>query len=440
MTDLPPGWEWATLDEIAVWSSGGTPKASNPSYYGGSIPWAVIGDLNDGVATKTASCITQDGLYNSSAKIAPAGAVLMAMYGSIGKLGIAGIPMATNQAIAFARDISVDANYLFWYLMSQRQNFQRSGKGAAQKNISQAIIREWPIPIAPLAEQRRIVAALEDHLSRIDAGRQLLDANDQRLARLSKRIIVDAVPIPGPSNWRIATVADAGTVDLGRQRHPDWHTGQYMKPYLRVANVFEDEIDTSDLMEMNFPPEVFERFLLREGDILLNEGQSPEFLGRPAMYRGVPGNVAFTNSLLRFRSSSDVDPEWALLVFRRHMHAGRFIKEVRITTNIAHLSAGRFKAIEFPIAPLPEQRRIVSAVRDQLTEIAKMRDDLHHACVQATALRQSLLRQAFSGRLIPQDPDAEPASVLLERIHAERAARPKTKRTRQTTKQKDALL
>lgn len=206
-----------------------------------------------------------------------------------------------------------------------------------------------------------------------------------------------------------------------------------MRPYLRVANVFEDYIDLSDVMEMDFPPEVFEKYRLVEGDILLNEGQSPEYLGRPAMYRGHPKDIAFTNSLLRFRAGPEVDPEWALLVFRRHMHAGRFMREVRITTNIAHLSAGRFKEVEFPLPPLPEQKRIVSETKDRLAEIARLSSAIDRTKGKLHVLRQSLFTDAFCGHLVPQDPNDEPASVLLERIRAERAAQGKPKRARRST-------
>jgi EcoEI R protein C-terminal/Type I restriction modification DNA specificity domain len=209
------------------------------------------------------------------------------------------------------------------------------GTTAGQAGISGRELRNVPIPLPPLAEQRRIVEALEDHLSRLDVAQRAVKTNLRRTTLLAKRIITESVPIPGPPHWTTATVADAGSVDLGRQRHPDWHNGPNMRPYLRVANVFEDRIDIGDLMEMDFSDELFERFQLSKGEILLNEGQSPEYLGRPAMYRGVPEKVAFTNSLLRFRANDNVDPEWALLVFRRHMHAGRFVREVRITTNIA---------------------------------------------------------------------------------------------------------
>ena len=94
-------WERAALGTLGEWGSGGTPLRSEPTYYGGSIPWLVIGDLNDGVVTSASTCISENGLANSSARILPKDVLLVAMYGSIGKLGITGIECATNQAIAF---------------------------------------------------------------------------------------------------------------------------------------------------------------------------------------------------------------------------------------------------------------------------------------------------------------------------------------------------
>src|SRR4051812_49996099 len=117
--ELPRGWVWSEFDEIASWSSGGTPKTSVSSYYGGAIPWAVIGDLTDGLVTTTDAKLTEEGLRSSSAKVVPAGTVLVAMYGaSIGRAGVAGHPMATNQAIACAQLYpGFEPLYLFWYLL-----------------------------------------------------------------------------------------------------------------------------------------------------------------------------------------------------------------------------------------------------------------------------------------------------------------------------------
>lgn len=184
-----------------------------------------------------------------------------------------------------------------------------------------------------------------------------------------------------PAGWYWTTVEQAGRLQLGRQRAPKHHEGPHMRPYLRVANVFEDRIDKSDVMSMNFEPEEFERYRLHPGDILLNEGQTPDLLGRPAMYEGGPADCAFTNSLIRFQAGVGVLPGWALLVFRAHMHSGRFKRESRITTNIAHLSAARLKGVEFPVPPLDKQRQLVS-------ELAVSEGFLRSVEVQLGALRR----------------------------------------------------
>jgi type I restriction enzyme S subunit len=216
-----------------------------------------------------------------------------------------------------------------------------------------------------------------------------------------------------PPSWAWSTVTEVGDVQLGRQRAPRYHTGASMRPYLRVANVFEDRIDTSDVMSMHFEPEEFERYRLAPGDILLNEGQSPELLGRPALYRGTPADVAFTNSLIRFRAYSGIEPEWALIVFRYYMRSGRFTREARITTNIAHLSANRFKTVEFPVPPLEEQQRIVAVLKERLSELDRANGEMVPLGQHLERLEEGVIHAAGLGRLLPATPSATPADVHL---------------------------
>lgn len=162
-----------TLGEIAVWGSGGTPKRGITEYFGDGIPWLSIADLNDGVVASARESLTHAGVANSSAKIVPAGTIFIAMYGSIGKLGIAGTAMATSQAIAFAKpnDDVVDRRFLFHFLLAERPKLQALGRGGTQMNIGQADLKAWPIPLPPLPEQRRIAAIL-DHADALRAKRR----------------------------------------------------------------------------------------------------------------------------------------------------------------------------------------------------------------------------------------------------------------------------
>lgn len=185
---------WTTLGEVARWGSGGTPSAGDASFYGGDIPWAVIGDLNDGKVTSTAKTITLKGLENSSSKLVPEGAILIAMYGSIGKLGIASMPLATNQAIAFAIPHLnvVDRDYLFWQLMYERPKFVNEGKGATQQNISQTLLKSWRVFLPPIDEQREAVQSIESALANIESAASAIEYSERQLKNLRRAALRDA--------------------------------------------------------------------------------------------------------------------------------------------------------------------------------------------------------------------------------------------------------
>lgn len=226
-----------------------------------------------------------------------------------------------------------------------------------------------------------------------------------------------------PPEWTWTRVSVAGRVQLGRQRSPQFHSGENMVPYLRVANVFEERIDVSDVMAMHFSKADESTYRLEPKDILLNEGQSLDLVGRPAMYRGELERACFTNTLVRFQAASGVVPEFALLVFLHYMHSGRFRKIAKITTNIAHLGAERFSDLPFPLPPIDEQMQIVSSYASIIENVEAQRREIELSLKRATAQRKNLLKAAFSGQLVPQDPNDEPASALLARIRAEREMR-----------------
>jgi type I restriction enzyme S subunit len=302
------------------------------------------------------------------------------------------------------------------------KQISEAASGIALQNVNASKIAKIRVPVAPVEEQQRIVDAIEEHLTRIDATGVWLSSAAKRASALEKAIITEAsATLSPPEHWQVVTVGEAGDVSLGLQRSPKRHSGPSMRPYLRVANVYEDRIDGSDVMSMDMSDAEWTRFKLHDGDVLLNEGQSPQFLGRPAIYRGEPPDVAFTNSLIRFRPHNDIDPEWALLVFRSHLHNRRFMRESQITTNIAHLAAGRFKTIEFPIPPREEQAERIGRTRRALDACKRLEGDIAVGRRREKLLTASVLARAFSGKLVAQDPDDEPASSLLDRIRRDRS-------------------
>jgi|688.fasta_scaffold126589_3 type I restriction enzyme S subunit len=170
ISGFPKTWRLKTLSEVADWTSGGTPSSKDSELYGGDIPWIVIGDLTEGIVLETEKKITQKGLDSSSAKKLPVGTVMVAMYGaSIGRTGVMGKEMTTNQAIAcgIPKSEEILGRYLLYFLQSQKNEFIAAGKGGAQPNISQGVVKSWRIPLPPLDEQLAIINEIDGQLEHL---------------------------------------------------------------------------------------------------------------------------------------------------------------------------------------------------------------------------------------------------------------------------------
>ena len=167
---IPDSWEWVRLGSIGDWGSGATPSRTHPEYYGGNIPWLKTGDLNDEYIKSVSEFITDLAFEKTSVRLNPVGSVLIAMYGAtIGKLGILSIPATTNQACCACLPYSDFFNeYLFYFLMSQKQAFIKRGEGGAQPNISKEKIINTLMPVPPVEEQHRIIKKLKILLSVIE--------------------------------------------------------------------------------------------------------------------------------------------------------------------------------------------------------------------------------------------------------------------------------
>lgn len=398
--------------------------------------------------------LSQKGFDSCSARLMPAGAVLLSSRAPVGYSVVASNQLCTNQGFKsfVLKDDQLIPEYLRYYLSASKQYLESEASGTTFLELSGARAEQLLFPIAPRDEQVRIVSKIDQLFSRIEEGERALERVQTLVERYRQSVLKAAVtgeltrewreqlqgqlesgeallqrilkvrrelgdgkkrkfkepariaggPLPPcPAGWAWASVEQAGEVRLGRQRAPQHQSGDHMRPYLRVANVYEDRLDLSDVKEMNFTPEEFETYALRPGDLLLNEGQSPELVGRPAMYRGEVAGCCYQKTLLRFRAHSGVLPEFALMVFRSYLHSGRFRRSASITTSIAHLAAERFVGIEFPLPSEAEQAQIVDVATSKLSEIEHLAQDLATQREAAARLRQSVLGAAFCGTLAP---------------------------------------
>lgn len=202
--------KYIRLDQLARTTSGGTPSRGNRAYYGGAIPWLKSGELTDGNVSSAEESITQLGLESSSSKLLPAGTLLIAMYGAtVGKLGILNFPAATNQAIcAITPNDQLERDYLFYWLLSIRNQLIKTSFGGAQPNISQTVIQELMVPWVPAAKQISISTQLRKQLAEVETARIALKIQREELTKLANAIIANSISKRSVKSHLLGTVLE----------------------------------------------------------------------------------------------------------------------------------------------------------------------------------------------------------------------------------------
>ncbi|MBR4876393.1 MAG: restriction endonuclease subunit S, partial [Rhodocyclaceae bacterium] len=293
----------------------------------------------------------------------------------------------------------LDRDYTFYWLLGIRNRLIETSFGGAQPNISQTVIRNLEIPWVPVPEQRRIAARLKAQLVEVDSARQAVQAGlrdadtlRQRLLHHAFDALADAPSVP----LRDAADIVAG-ITLGRKTK---ETELINVPYMRVANVKDGELDTSDMKTVLATKREIEKLTLRDGDLLLTEGGDPDKLGRGACWRNQLPLCIHQNHIFRVRLPSDIyDPDFVSFQVGSPYGKAYFFAHAKKTTGIATINQGVLGAFPLLSPPLAEQRRIAAALKAQLAEADTLRTALQNQQRDLEALPQRILAQAFDGSM-----------------------------------------
>ncbi|KAB4268179.1 MULTISPECIES: restriction endonuclease subunit S [Bacteroides] len=400
--EVPDNWVWMTLGEVGTWQSGGTPSRSNKTYYGGNIPWLKTGDLNDGLISDIPESITEEAVANSSAKINPAGSVLIAMYGAtIGKLGILTFPATTNQACCACIEFNaITQLYLFYFLLSQRNGFIAKGGGGAQPNISKEIIVNTFIPLPPLSEQQRIVMEIEKWFALIDQVEQgkadlqntikqtkskILDLaihgklvpqdpNDEPAIKLLKRINPDFTPCDNghsrklPQGWYSVTANDVcsiiGGVSYNKADIQD--TGIRV---LRGGNIQNGKvIDCFDDVFISLSYQNNDNQVQRGDIIVVASTGSQTLIGKTGFAdRDIPKTQI--GAFLRIvRPKQKTLSPYIRLIFQTDAYKD-YIRNVAKGSNINNVKNAHLQNFQICLPPLEEQQRIVQKIEELFSSL-----------------------------------------------------------------------
>jgi type I restriction enzyme S subunit len=364
---------------------------------------------------------------------------------------------------------ALDPRYLFFFVNSQKfiGNLLPLQRGNSPPAVLDSDIKAQPIPIAPLNEQRRIVTRIEDLFVDIEEGeaslrraRQGLDTwrrallkaavtgeltRDWREANRPAETGVDllaricaeresacpnrsrgrrgtaAEPLDIsvlrqlPEGWVWARLHELGDVTGGLTKNPDREGFPNKLPYLRVANVQMGRLDLTEVTEIGIRPEEQARLLLKDNDLLIVEGNgSVDQIGRCALWSGEIQPCLHQNHIIKVRFSEPILSSWALR-WLLSPYGREAIETVASSTSGLHtLSISKIQNLPIPVPPREEAFIALTVVEEQLAAASDAESHSKKLTGDRIALRRAILKAAFEGRLVPQDPNDEPASVLLD--------------------------
>lgn len=374
--------------------------------------------------------------------------------------------------------------------------------GTTRLKLNQTRMRQIPIPLAPVSEQKRIVAEIEKQFSRLDKAVENLKQVKANLKRYKASVLKSAVEGKLTEEWRkanpCAEPADKLLERISIERRKTWEAAELAKmeakgkapkndkwknrykdveppievdlpyipeewrwvrldtvaeikggitkdrkrvlksaielPYLRVANVQRGYLDLEHIKYIQISEEKIPDFLLEEGDILFNEGGDIDKLGRGWIWEGQIERCTFQNHVFRARLYvNEIQQKW-ISWFSNTFGQRYFMAEGKQTTNLASINKTMLSAFPVPLPPIDEQSELIRQIEKKYSIIEKIENDLDDRFTMAENLRRSILKKAFTGKLVPQDPNDEPASVLLQKIKDEIAEIKKAPKKRKQKK------
>lgn len=413
MTNLPENWTICKLEDCLSITMGQSPNSNSYNenriglpFYQGS---ADFGELYP-ISRKWCS---------APIKIAEKNDVLLSIRAPVGHLNICYEKSCIGRGLsALHGKGNISNHFVFFLLKNLQQTLHENSTGTTFLAITGERLKNISIPLPPLAEQGRIAAKIEELFAGIDAGVENLKSVKNQIALYRQSVLKSAFNI---KNAVIQKASEIGEVSLGRQRSPKNISKFYPTKYIRAANISENGIDVSDILDMEFLPYEKEKYLLKQNDILLSEASgSPNHVGKPAIWNNEIDDCCFQNTVIRHRLFGN-HPKYVFW-FYKYLYLSSFFAKLAGGVGINHIGSTKFSNIKIPIPSLDEQKRIVAEIESRFERADALETAVDRALNDAEKLKQAVLKKAFSGELVPQNPDDEPASVLLDRIRAARAS------------------
>lgn len=432
---LPENWCWVRLYSLAhIISKGTTPKGGKDAYVEKGIRFLRIENINEdgSISHENIKHITEEmhtGFLRRS--ILCKDDILISIAGTLGKTGIVGeadLPLNTNQAISFVRLIR--GNLLPQYIKMSIDNPKTQDMLISQTkvtsipNLTLEIIGNCAIPLAPLAEQQRIVDRIESLFAKLDEAKEkaqaVVDSFETRKAAILHKAFTGELTAKWREehgvrmeSWEKKSVGELCiSLKYGTAKKSD-ASGNVV--VLRMGNLQQGEIDWSDLAYSNDPDDI-EKYKLFPGDVLFNRTNSAALVGKTAIYRGEHPAI-YAGYLIKLDYDHDKIIGDYLNYALNTLDAKKYCNSVKTDgVNQSNINAKKIGAYSFNVPSIPEQEKIVSAIQKLLSKEQQTKEAAEIVLDQIELMKKSILARAFRGELGTNDPSEESAVELLKEI------------------------
>ncbi len=427
MSDLPGGWEAATVGEIATVQLG---RQRSPKNHTGPHMRPYLRSANvtwNGIDVADVKEMNFDPDEAAVFELRDGDILLNEASGSPGEVGKPAVWRNEIRGACFqntllrVRSAEMDEGYLYWYFYfaAFTGRFGEAGRGVNIRHLGKQGLASFRIPVPPLPEQRRIAAAIEGHFSRLNAALRSLRLASRREKALSRSILSAA----NDRAWPEVALGDllddieAGKSfkTPGRPAEPDeWGV---IKVSAMTWGMF-DENENKAVLDVD---RINPRYQIERGDLLLSRANTSELVGAAVLVGDRRDRLLLSDKSMRLITKPEVDRRWLRYCLGSPaLRAQMSAVATGTSDSMRNISQAKVRALRVRVPTPSAQTEIADRISERLATATRLSNELELAARRLSALRRSILAAAFSGRLVAQDPSDEPVSVLLERIEAER--------------------
>lgn len=459
---IPPDWNWRRAKDFAKVVGGGTPKnAKDPANYAeDGTPWITPADLS-GYSQPTigrgARSLSETGFGRSSAKLLPAGTVLVSSRAPVGYCAVASNDVSTNQGFrSLVLDGSVDPFFLRYYVLASRGYLEDNASGTTFKELPGKVLEQLLFPIPPIETQKHIVARIDELFTELDNGEAALERARDDLDIYRKSLLKAAVTGELTADWRAANPPQETGEQLLQRilagHRSRWETRtrnngkRYKEPravdqnnlpalpeawtWLALDQLLDGIEAGKNVKALGRPPETGETgivkvssvtwwdfdenasktltseadyspsSLIQSGDMLVSRANTLELVGAPAIVRQLNRRLVLSDKVLRLLMPREFKA-WVFYVLRSSF--GRAQIEARSTGNqlsMRNISQDSLRSLAIPLPPLEELSVALKMAADCLSDGAELASGSDRYLGSASELRQSILASAFKGELV----------------------------------------